>query len=50
MSAILGNTGDRLELDVAADADDADAIRTLEVVAHVEFVEVEGDAELGIAV
>lgn len=46
---VAGDAGNRLRLDVAADAHDADAVGTLQVVAHVEFVEIEGDTELGIA-
>lgn len=42
------DTGDWLLLDVTADADDAHAVHTLEVVAEIELVEVERDAELGI--
>lgn len=48
MATIPGHTGDRLLLDIAADADDTHAVGTLKVVAQVEFVEVERDAELGV--
>jgi hypothetical protein len=42
------DTGDGLLLDITTDADDADAVHTLEVVADIELVEVERNAELGI--
>lgn len=47
--AIAGDPRDGLLLDVAAHADDAYAVRSFEVVAQVEFVQVEGDTELGVA-
>ena len=49
VSAIARHAGDGLLLDVASNADDAHAVQVLEVVAEIEFVEVEWDAELGIA-
>lgn len=49
ISVVTVNTGDGLLLNVTANADNAHAIYTLEVVAEIELVEVERDAELGIA-
>lgn len=49
VTSIARHTGDGLLLDVASDADHANAIQVLEIVAKVKFVKVEGDAELGIA-
>lgn len=49
VSAIARHAGDGLLLDVASDANDAHTVQVLEVVTEIEFVEVERDAELGIA-
>jgi hypothetical protein len=49
VASIPRHPGDGLLLDVAAHADYANAIQVLEIVAQIELVEVEGDAELGIA-
>jgi hypothetical protein len=47
--SIPRHTSNRLLLDIAPDTDHADTIQVLEIVAQIELVEVEGDAELGIA-
>jgi ribosomal protein L7Ae-like RNA K-turn-binding protein len=49
VASIPCNTGDGLLLDVASDADHANAVQVLEIIAKIELVEVQRDAELGIA-